>query len=296
MLAGMPTSTRAYATSRFSVRHAGGASPGRYLGLSGPSGREPGSRAGMQRAGWVARLRRALAEDLFVVHYQPIVSLADGRVSHHEALVRLADAGDGRLVAPGAFLPAAERCGLIREIDRLVLGRAVALLASRTRRGAAGVAVNLSALSVTDPGMLGFVRGLLERAGVAPARLVIELTETSAISDMERARAFCAGAQALGCAIALDDFGAGFGSFQYLKHLPFTYLKIDGGFIRGLASSRTDQLVVSALVQLARGMGGRTIAEFVSDAATLTLVAEHGVDYAQGYAVGAPVGELEPGA
>jgi EAL domain-containing protein (putative c-di-GMP-specific phosphodiesterase class I) len=239
----------------------------------------------------VARLRRALDEGLFVVRYQPIVSLADGRVSHHEALVRLADEPDGHLVAPGAFLPAAERHGLIREIDLLVLERAIALLARAPDRGsrAPAVAVNLSALSVTDSCMPARLEGLLRRLRVDPTRLVIELTETSAISDMGRARDFCAGAQRLGCAIALDDFGAGFGSFQYLKHLPFTYLKIDGGFIRGLTRSRTDQLVVSALVGLARGMGRQTIAEFVADAPTLAMVAEHGVDLAQGYALGPPV-------
>lgn len=294
----VPTSTRAYASSRFSVRHVDAGGQRRYLGPASARGRRAGSRAGLRRPPWVARLRRALAEGLFVVHYQPIVSLADGRVSHHEALVRLADEPDGRLVAPGAFLPAAERHGLIREVDLLVLERAIALLARAPGQGsrAPAVAVNLSAFSVTDPCMLARVEGLLRRLQVDPARLVIELTETSAISDMRRARDFCAGAQRLGCAIALDDFGAGFGSFQYLKHLPFTYLKIDGGFIRGLTRSRTDRLVVSALVQLARGMGRQTIAEFVADEATLALVAEHDVGYAQGYALGAPVAERELGA
>ncbi|HXW58419.1 MAG TPA: EAL domain-containing protein [Solirubrobacteraceae bacterium] len=288
----MPSSTHAYASSRFSLRHAGSGGHRRYVGPGTARGRQA-SRAGLGGGAWVARLRRALAEDLFALRYQPIVSLTDGRVSHHEALVRLADEPDGRLVLPGAFLPAAERHGLIREIDLLVLERAIALLARAGERGggAPAVAVNLSALSVTDPRMLARVEGLLGRRAVDPARLVIELTETSAISDMRRARDFCAGAQRLGCAIALDDFGAGFGSFQYLKHLPFTYLKIDGGFIRGLTSSRTDQLVVSALVQLAHGMGRRTIAEFVADSPTLQMVAEHGVDLAQGYAIGPPVHE-----
>jgi len=117
---------------------------------------------------------------------------------------------------------------------------------------------------------------------------VIELTETAAISDMARAKAFCAGVQALGCAVALDDFGAGFGSFQYLKHLPFNYLKIDGEFIRGLTRSRTDQLVVKALVAVVQGLGRETIAEFVGDSATMSMLRGFGVDYAQGYEVGRP--------
>jgi EAL domain-containing protein (putative c-di-GMP-specific phosphodiesterase class I) len=123
---------------------------------------------------------------------------------------------------------------------------------------------------------------------VNPAALVIEVTETAAITDLARAREFCAAIEGLGCAIALDDFGAGFGSFQYLKHLPFSYLKIDGDFIRALPASRTDQLVVKALVSVVRGMGRRTVAEFVGDEQTLTMLRSYGVDYAQGFHVGAP--------
>ncbi len=244
---------------------------------------------GAFRRPWLERLRRGLEEELFVLHYQPIVSLRDGLISHHEALLRLADEPDGRLVAPGRFLPAAERYGLIREIDRMVIAMVAPLL--RTSPGS-GIAVNVSALSVTDEGMLAHLHGELRRHDVDPSRLVIELTETAAISDMERARDFCRGVQALGCSIALDDFGAGFGSFQYLKHLPFDYLKIDGDFIRGLPSSRTDQLVVKALVGVVRGMGRRSIAEFVGDEPTLQMLAGYGVDYGQGFHIGRPLAEL----
>ena len=121
-----------------------------------------------------------------------------------------------------------------------------------------------------------------------PSQLVVEVTETAAISDMQSAKAFCAGVLALGCAVALDDFGAGFGSFQYLKHLPFTYLKIDGDFIRRLSVSRTDQLVVKALAGVVRGMGRQTIAEFVGDVPTMSMLRSYGVDYAQGFEVGRP--------
>jgi EAL domain-containing protein (putative c-di-GMP-specific phosphodiesterase class I) len=245
------------------------------------------SPAGLHRRPWLARLRRALREDLFAVHYQPIVSLADGRPAHYEALVRLADEGSsGPLIAPGRFLPAAERYGLIRDIDRLVLARVAALLGSRD--DGPRVAINLSALSVTDPAMLAHVERCLHSRGADPSRLVIEITETAAISDMERARAFCEGVGALGCEVALDDFGAGYGSFHYLTQLPFDYLKIDGSFVRGLTASRNDQLVVRALVALARGMGVRTIAEYVTDRPTLTLLRRYGVDYAQGFELGRP--------
>jgi EAL domain-containing protein (putative c-di-GMP-specific phosphodiesterase class I) len=282
------------------------------------------SNAGLHPRPWLARLRRALREDAFVLHFQPIVGLADGAISHREALVRLADEPDGRLLAPGAFLPAAERYGLVREIDRLVVSRVAALLgAARALDGsqlagsaeskpvgsagsrlagsagsglagpgasrlAGGVALNLSALSVTDRGMLAHIERELARNDADPRRLVVEITETAAISDMRRARAFCVGVQSLGCTIALDDFGVGFGSFYYAKRLPFGFLKIDGDFVRELPASRNDRLVVKAIVDVARGMGRRTIAEFVGDDATLDVLRELGVDYAQGFHVGRP--------
>jgi EAL domain-containing protein (putative c-di-GMP-specific phosphodiesterase class I) len=245
------------------------------------------SPAGLHRRPWLARLRRALERELFVLHFQPIVHVGDRTVSHHEALLRLADEPDGRLVAPGHFLPAAERYGLIREIDLMVIERVARLLGEHHDQ-ASRVAVNVSALSVTDAATLEHIARRLGCHGVDPARLVIELTETAAISDMDSAKAFCAGALALGCELALDDFGAGFGSFQYLKHLPFTYLKIDGDFIRRLPISRTDQLLVRALAGVVRGMGAQTIAEFVGDETTIAMLHSYGVDYAQGYAVGRP--------
>jgi EAL domain-containing protein (putative c-di-GMP-specific phosphodiesterase class I) len=238
--------------------------------------------------GWPQRLRRALELDLFELHMQPIVSLRDGRLAHHELLLRLLDEPGGRLVEPARFLAAAERCGLIREIDQMVLGKALALLSGDAGPHVSAVAVNASALSVTDGAMLARLQQGLASAAVEPATLVIELTETAAISDMAAARSFCEGVLALGCGVALDDFGAGFGSFQYLRQLPFSYLKIDGSFVRGLCASRTDQLIVTAIVAIARGMGATTIAEFVGDEDTMRMLREIGVDYAQGFHVGRP--------
>jgi EAL domain-containing protein (putative c-di-GMP-specific phosphodiesterase class I) len=240
---------------------------------------------------WLARLRRALREELFELHYQPIVELRGGAVTHYEALLRLADEPAGKLLAPGVFLPVAERHGLVRELDRMVLAKVAALLGNDAdARGLAGacVAVNLSALSVTDAGMLTHIERLLARHRVDPARLVVEITETAAISDMGRASAFCEGVQALGCAVALDDFGVGFGSLYYAKRLPFHYLKIDGDFVRDLCASANDRVVVRAIVDLARGLGRQTIAEFVGDEPTMRLLRELGVDYAQGFQIGRP--------
>jgi EAL domain-containing protein (putative c-di-GMP-specific phosphodiesterase class I) len=289
-VAEMLTSTIAGLTPRLLLRVPPAPVHNRAPGIADPRLIADGlcSTAGLHRRPWLARLRRALAADLFVLHYQPIVSLGDGSVSHYEALVRLADEPDGRLIAPARFLPAAERYGLIRDIDRVVLAKVATLLGDQRGEHCVSVAVNLSAVSLTDGGMLAYIARQLALHDVDPSRLVIEVTETASISDMERAKAFCAGVQALGCAVALDDFGAGFGSFHYLKNLPFRYLKIDGDFIRGLVGSRNDQLVVKALVAVVGGMGRRTIAEFVADQPTLQLLRDFGVDYAQGFEVGRP--------
>jgi EAL domain-containing protein (putative c-di-GMP-specific phosphodiesterase class I) len=265
---------------------AGAATPRFVLGAQ----RGGGLSANVGPRPWLARLRRALGEGSFVLHYQPILALASGEISHHEALLRLADQPAGRLVAPGEFLPAAERYGLVREIDRLVVAKVAALLGREDPGSDAvrGVALNLSALSVTDRGMLAHIERELTRHRADPSRLVIEITETAAITDVHRARRFCEGARALGCAIALDDFGVGFGSFYYAKRLPFDYLKIDGDFVRELTGSRHDRLVVRAIVDVARGMGRGTVAEFVGDQSTLELLRELGIDYAQGFHIGRP--------
>lgn len=251
------------------------------------------SQAGLHSRPWLARLRRALAEDLFVLHYQPIVSLASGAVSHHEALLRLADGLDEELVAPGCFLPAAERYGLVLQIDRMVLRKTICLLGAQLADRCTPVAVNLSALSVTAADTLRHIEALLAMHDVDPGRLILEVTETAAISDMAKASEFCRGVQRLGCGVALDDFGSGFGSFRYLKRLPFDYLKIDGDFIEALPRSHKDQLVVQALVRVAEGMGKRTIAEYVSGQDTIALLRSYGVDYAQGFAIGRPVASVE---
>jgi EAL domain-containing protein (putative c-di-GMP-specific phosphodiesterase class I) len=235
------------------------------------------------------RLRRALAEDRFVLHFQPIVSLADRRVVRCEALLRLRDEAGG-LLAPSAFLPAAEAGGLIGEIDRWVLERVTATLGARPGGAPAGegIAANVSALSACEATLLGDLAEMLDRHAVDPSLLVVEITETAEMPDIRSARAFCAGVLELGCGVALDDFGTGYGALHHLRELPFTHLKIDGAFIRRLPSSRIDRLIVEALAGLARGMGCETIAECVGDERTIGLLREYGVEFAQGYALGRP--------
>lgn len=288
----MPTSTTAL-TSNFVVRardtrpneNRRRRYPGSAANFSSPAGLHPRP--------WLKRLRNALHEDMFVLHYQPIVSLRTGTVSHYEALIRLADDPAEPLTPPCSFLPAAERYGLIQEIDRMVIGKVIALMGGELADRDARVAVNLSALSITDRGMLAYIERQLARHWVDPERLIIEVTETAAIGDMRRAQRFCEGVHMLGSSVALDDFGAGFGSFQYLKQLPFRYLKIDGDFIRSLPASRKDQLVVQALVGVARGMGKQTIAEYVGDEPTMRLLRDYGVDFAQGFEIGRPCAQVE---
>ena len=232
---------------------------------------------------WEQRIRWALDNDGFQLHCQPIRPLDDGRIAHYELLLRLPEP-DGTLTYPGAFLGVAERLGLIHAIDRWVVSQAIALVAAHP---GLTFAVNVSGASMDDPELLGLVRGQLAHAGADPSRLVFEITETATIARMDDARRFADGLTALGCQLAIDDFGTGFGSFFYLKHLPVSYLKIDGDFIAN-PRSRTDELVIEAIVGMARGLGKRTIAEFVGDDDTIAMLSALGVDFAQGYHIGRP--------
>jgi diguanylate cyclase (GGDEF)-like protein/PAS domain S-box-containing protein len=240
------------------------------------------------RLEWVERIRAALDEDRLVLHAQPVVETATGRATQYELLVRMVDA-HGDLIPPGSFLPIAERFGLIREIDRWVVTRAIRMLGEHREAGRhPTVEINLSAQSLGDSQLAAHVGRELRAAGVAATQLIFEVTETTAIGNIAAARAFAERLGELGCRFALDDFGAGFGSFYYLKHLPFDYIKIDGEFVRNCTADPTDRLVIGAVVELARGMGKRTIAEFVGDEATLATLGELGVDYAQGFHLGSP--------
>ncbi len=237
---------------------------------------------------WNQRLRRALDEDRFVLLAQPIMPITAGGAPGFELLLRLPD-DHGDLILPGSFLSNAERFGLIDKIDQWVLRRAVRHLSESHAAGAdLMLTVNVSGKTMGDSRLGGYVEKLLAEHPIRPDRLVIEITETAAIINIERAHHLAQELRALGCRMALDDFGAGFASFYYLKHLEFDYLKIDGEFIRNLCVTPTDQLVVQAVVTVARGLETSTIAEFVGDDATLALLKDLGVSYGQGYHLGRP--------
>lgn len=235
------------------------------------------------------RIRSALEEERLLLYGQPILDLATNEVSSYELLLRLPDERGGEPLPPSAFLYAAERSGLIQAIDGWVLRRAVTLIAEHARAGRRLVLnVNVSANSIGDPKMAALAERAITDAGIDPALLTFEITETMAIANVEGAKAFAGRLRGLGCHFALDDFGAGFGSFYYIKSLPFDCLKIDGAFIRGLATSPMDQLIVQAIVSIAKGLGKKTVAEFVADAETVRLLRRIGVDRAQGYQIGRP--------
>jgi diguanylate cyclase (GGDEF)-like protein len=231
--------------------------------------------------GWVQRIRSALAEDRFVLYSQPIAELTSGEVRFNELLIRMLSDGED-VIPPEAFLPAAERFGLIVELDRWV-AREGLRLAERGKR----VTINISADSIGDDEILALARQAA-RGGVPSGAVVFEITETAAMSNMEEAREFTERLGEVGCEVALDDFGTGFGSFSYLKHLPSRYLKIDVEFVRELASNETDQRVVRSIADVGHSLGKLIIAEGVENADALELLRRYGVDYVQGMYIGKP--------
>jgi len=237
---------------------------------------------------WASAITHALAEDGFELFAQPIKSLHAKGPTQYELLLRMRDP-HGDHIPPGTFLYIAERLGMIQEIDRWVVAHAIDMLAEQRAIGHdLRFEVNLSGHTIGDPEILELIERRLEETGVPADRLIFEITETAAVSNIARAATFANRLSELGCRFALDDFGAGFGSFYYLKHLPFDYLKIDGEFVRHCTTNETDRILISAVVQIARGMGKRTIAEFVADQESVDVLTQLGVDYGQGYFLGRP--------
>ncbi|GAC1035953.1 EAL domain-containing protein [Pseudomonas sp. No.117] len=237
---------------------------------------------------WVQRLHRALDEDRFRLYVQPILGLGDQTAAdrHVEVLMRLEE-GD-RLIAPGAFIPAAERYGLMPDLDRWVIAAALARFAELPAGLLDTLAINLSGHSLGEVGLAAFVKQQLQHWRIAPARICFEITETSAVANLDAARQFMEELRGLGVRFSLDDFGAGMSSFTYLKHLPVDYLKIDGSFVRHLLEDAVDSAMVEAINQLGHLTGKKTIAEFAENDAVIAALGALGVDYAQGYGVARP--------
>ncbi len=235
---------------------------------------------------WMPRIQQALAEDRFRLYWQRIqpVSPAEAGAPRGEVLLRMLDES-GRLVLPGAFLPAAERYGLMLAIDRWVVQHSVAALAIREEVEPGAVfSINISGHSLGSNEFLDFVSDALDARGVRGDRVCFEITETSAASELGHALRL----KGRGCRFALDDFGTGLSSFSYLKTLPIDYLKIDGAFVAGLMTNDVDKAMVEAVHHIGHMMGLETIAECVDRDAILPVLHRIGVDYAQGYALGHP--------
>lgn len=247
------------------------------------------SREMIQRMSWNERIGRALDEDRFVLHFQGIYHTQSGILAHLEVLLRMHDeTNPEQLIMPGHFIPLAEKSGQILQIDRWVIKQSIALLQAKPDIPA--LAVNISGRSLDDPGLALFISEELLAAQVTPRRLMIEITETSALSDLQEAQRFIQALRHTGCIICLDDFGTGFASFAYLKHIKADILKIDGLFIRDIIFERDNKVFVKAIVDVARGLGKTTVAEFVESHEIYMVLKEMGVDMVQGYHLDIPSG------
>jgi len=243
-------------------------------------------------AKWVPQIRRALKEDAFQLVFQPVVNVSDGHVSHYETLLRMVDS-KGELLSPARFIPVAERMGLIHHIDLWVVTHAIDYIASLGEdKEDICFTINLSSHALQGDSLLPVLKQKLEASWISPARLTFEITETAAVSNFEKTRQMVSRIRAMGCRFALDDFGAGFSSFNYLKNFPVDYLKIDGQFINNLAHDTADQVLVKSMIDIAHSLGKKAIAEYVSNPEILRILKEFGVDYVQGYLLGKPEKEL----
>ena len=242
---------------------------------------------------WQQKLKAALRSDGFALHYQPIMQLRDNSVLHYEVLIRLQD--EDRLCFPDQFLPAAVRFGLMQEIDHWVIAAAFAALAEVHReRPNIRFSINLTGSTFQDGTLVEYVKLQLAEHKLDAASVVFEITEQVAIGSFTEAIPQIRQLRELGCEFAVDDFGTGYSSLSYLKRLPVQYIKIDGVFIQRLAVNRADQTIVRAIADIARILGKRTIAEYVGDEATMTLIREIGIDYAQGFHIGKAADSLQP--
>ena len=238
-------------------------------------------------------LQKALQEDRFRLHVQPIAkidrSLAGYTIEHFEFLLRLT-AEDGSEITPFTIIEAAERYGLMRQIDRWVIRQALRMVADigDGQGSDCGYSINLSGQSAADPTLIDFIEAEYAALGINPTQIWFELTETAAISNFSVAVELARRIREMGSGIALDDFGSGLSSFGYLKNLPIDVLKIDGQFVQDIVDNTVDQAMVRAINEVARSMGILTIAEFVESQAAVDVLRDIGIDYVQGYHIGKP--------
>ena len=242
-----------------------------------------------RRVHWSAKLRDAIDDDRLLLFSQPVVRLSDQKVVHHEILLRLRD-DDGKIVMPGHFIEIAESIGMIKELDMRVVEKLLLYMNQHNQMGQKlRYFVNLSRVSISDAQWIKRFIEMLSVSKVDPGQLVFEITETAAMSEIDVTLNFIHQLKEMGSRFALDDFGAGFSSFYYLKRFDVDYLKIDGGFIRDLGSDSSNQIFVKALNDVAQGMGKQVIAEWVETPEVLKLLQNLGAQYGQGYLFSKPM-------
>lgn len=266
--------------------------------------------------GWSTRLQNALQNDLFVLYYQPVVPLNDIDSSalpeesgilwrgmqegvipsalRYEVLLRLASP-EGDLISPDAFVPIAERFGIMKDIDRWVVKRAMKELTRQESRHhlPVNLSLNLSGQTLEDETFAAFVKDTADRFNIDLCCLTFEVTETTAIDNIDSANRLISDLRSLGCRFALDDFGCGFSSFTHLKYLPVDYIKIDGIFVKGMLNKGIDRAIVDSIVQIAHSVNKQTVAEYVESAETLAMLKDAGVDYIQGYYISDPLPQID---
>lgn len=234
---------------------------------------------------WATRIRGALRDQRFMLCYQPVVRLHDGQPEHHEALVRML-AEDGRIILPGDFISAAERFGLMSQVDRWVVDNVMNVIGRNHATGR--IFVNLSGPSLGDASLLKFIQQRIVEAPVPRGRLAFEITESAAIRDLSAAQDWIGKLKDLGCLFAIDDFGVGFSSFSYLRALSADYVKIDRSFVSDVDTNPTNRALVRAVMTVAQTLGKEVIAEGVETEAHADTLRELGVELAQGYHWGLP--------
>ena len=239
------------------------------------------------RLSWGERISNALERGLFQLHFQGVYRAEDSSLAHLEALIRMTDERNpDQLIMPAHFIQLAEKSGRILDIDHWVIREVLRLLAEDPT--IPSIALNLSGRSLSEPSLPQFIGNELREAGVNPHRLIVEITETAAVSDLHDAQRMIEALRQMGCGVCLDDFGVGFASFAYLKHLHVDTIKIDGMFIRDLSNDPDNQVFVQAMVSVALGLGKSVVAEYVEDGKTLALLRQFGVDLVQGYHLDRP--------
>lgn len=241
---------------------------------------------------WVPLIRDALANDKFRLVFQPVLDIGEKRITHYETLIRMAGDG-GTLIPPNDFIPVAEKMGLIHDIDLWVVNRAIDVVHGLPEKyKTTAFSINLSSHAFKDSALLLLLKEKLGTTGINPDRIIFEITETIAIASFSQTREMIMDIRRLGYRFALDDFGSGFSSFNYIKEFPVDYLKIDGTFITNLVNDPVDQTLVKSMIEIAKTLDKKIIAEFVEDRQVLELLAQYGVDYAQGYFIGKPMPDL----